>query len=237
MMVQDTHDRSVQGAVYRTLKEGIMTLRLAPGTVMSTKEMAERLHVSRTPVREAFIRLQGEELVDIIPQRETVVSRINLLRVEQERFVRESLELSVIDLFLQNCRAEHFAQLRESIAEQKRCYAEKRYADFVNADNRMHQIFFDAARQHLAWELIMNSNGHYNRIRVLTVQVEDTIVNTIHQHCQMVDMMEQGQTEEVRRAMNQHVKRINVEKADLVHRYPDYFKTGDEPQGIRIGSL
>lgn len=67
MMVQDTHDRSVQGAVYRTLKEGIMTLRLAPGTVMSTKEMAERLHVSRTPVREAFIRLQGEELVDIIP--------------------------------------------------------------------------------------------------------------------------------------------------------------------------
>lgn len=237
MMAQEHKDRSVQGAVYRTLKEGIMTLRLAPGTVMSTKEMAERLNVSRTPVREAFIRLQGEELVDIIPQRETVVSRINLMRVEQERFVRESLELSAVDLFLQKCQPEHFAQIRQSIEAQKRCYDEKRYSDFVDADNQMHQIFFDVAGQHLAWELIMNSNGHYNRIRVLTVQVGDTLLSTIQQHCKMLEMMEHGETDAVRREMNQHVKRINFEKADLVQRYPDYFKNGDEPQGFRIGSL
>lgn len=237
MMARANKDDSVQGAVYRTLKEGIMTLRLAPGTVMSTKEMAERLNVSRTPVREAFIRLQSEELVDIIPQRETTVSRIDLKRVEQERFVRESLELSVVDRFLENCRPEHFALLRESIEEQKRFYDEKQYADFVDSDNRMHQLFFDVAGQHLAWELIMNFNGHYNRIRILTVRVEDTIVNTIRQHMKIVDLMEQGQIEQVRHELNEHVKRINFEKADLVHRFPDYFKTGDEPVGIQIGSL
>lgn len=237
MMARANKDDSVQGAVYRTLKEGIMTLRLAPGTVMSTKEMAERLNVSRTPVREAFIRLQSEELVDIIPQRETTVSRIDLKRVEQERFVRESLELSVVDRFLENCRPEHFALLRDSIEEQKRFYDEKQYADFVDSDNRMHQLFFDVAGQHLAWELIMNFNGHYNRIRILTVRVEDTIVNTIRQHMKIVDLMEQGQIEQVRHELNEHVKRINFEKADLVHRFPDYFKTGDEPVGIQIGSL
>lgn len=236
-MARANKDDSVQGAVYRTLKEGIMTLRLAPGTVMSTKEMAERLNVSRTPVREAFIRLQSEELVDIIPQRETTVSRIDLKRVEQERFVRESLELSVVDRFLENCRPEHFALLRDSIEEQKRFYDEKQYADFVDSDNRMHQLFFDVAGQHLAWELIMNFNGHYNRIRILTVRVEDTIVNTIRQHMKIVDLMEQGQIEQVRHELNEHVKRINFEKADLVHRFPDYFKTGDEPVGIQIGSL
>lgn len=236
-MARANKDDSVQGAVYRTLKEGIMTLRLAPGTVMSTKEMAERLNVSRTPVREAFIRLQSEELVDIIPQRETTVSRIDLKRVEQERFVRESLELSVVDRFLENCKPEHFALLRDSIEEQKRFYDEKQYADFVDSDNRMHQLFFDVAGQHLAWELIMNFNGHYNRIRILTVRVEDTIVNTIRQHMKIVDLMEQGQIEQVRHELNEHVKRINFEKADLVHRFPDYFKTGDEPVGIQIGSL
>lgn len=237
MMARANKDDSVQGAVYRTLKEGIMTLRLAPGTVMSTKEMAERLNVSRTPVREAFIRLQSEELVDIIPQRETTVSRIDLKRVEQERYVRESLELSVVDRFLENCRPEHFALLRDSIEEQKRFYDEKQYADFVDSDNRMHQLFFDVAGQHLAWELIMNFNGHYNRIRILTVRVEDTIVNTIRQHMKIVDLMEQGQIEQVRHELNEHVKRINFEKADLVHRFPNYFKTGDEPVGIQIGSL
>ena len=237
MVAQARNDHSVQGAVYYVLKQGILTLQLAPGTVMSTKEMADRLHVSRTPVREAFIRLQGEELVDIIPQRETVVSRINLARVEQERFVRESLELPVIELFLQNCKPEHFAQIRQSIEEQKRCYDEKRYADFVGADNRMHQVFFEAAGQQLAWELIMNSNGHYNRIRVLTVQVEDTIVNAIRQHVRILEKMEHGDLDGVRQEMNSHVKRLNYEKADLISRYPDYFKTGDEPVGIQIGSL
>lgn len=204
---------------------------------MSTKEMAERLNVSRTPVREAFIRLQSEELVDSIPQRETIVSRINLRRVEQERFVRESLELAVMDRFIENCKKEHFAQLREIIDAQKRCYSEKQYADFVDFDNRMHQLFFDVAGQHLAWELIMNSNGHYNRIRVLTVRVEDTIVSTINQHIKIVDLMEQGNIDLVRRELNEHVKKIIVEKDDLIHRFPDYFCNGDEPTGIQIGSL
>ena len=51
---------TVQNAVYQELKKGIMTLRLVPGTEMSTQEIATKLQVSRTPVREAFIQLQKE---------------------------------------------------------------------------------------------------------------------------------------------------------------------------------
>ena len=230
-------ENSVQGAVYRTLKEGIMSLRLVPGTAMSTQEMATRLNVSRTPVREAFIRLQREGLVDIVPQRETIVSRIDLDRVEQERFIRESLELSVVELFLEHCRPEHFVQLRENIEQQKHCHVEKRYSDFVDCDNHMHQILFDVAGQPLAWDTVMNSNGHYDRIRILTVQTEDTIVSAIQQHIKMVNLMEQGQLELVRRELTDHVKKINYEKTDLIKLHPDYFKTGEESPGIRIGSL
>lgn len=228
---------SVQGAVYHTLKQGIMTLQLVPGTVMSTQEMATRLHVSRTPVREAFIRLQREELVDIVPQRETMVSRINLRRVEEERFIREGLELAVIDPFLRNCKPEHFAQLRETIEEQKRCYREKQYADFVRFDNRLHRLLFEVAGQKLAWETISNVNGHYDRIRILTVQNEETIVGTILQHGRIVDLMEQGDRDAVRYEISHHVKKINYEKTDLVRQYPDYFATEEENPGIQIGSL
>ena len=59
--------KTAQDAVYTVLKEGIMTLSLPPGTAMSTQEMATRLNVSRTPVREAFIRLQEEGLVVVFP--------------------------------------------------------------------------------------------------------------------------------------------------------------------------
>ena len=52
---------TVQNAVYQELKKGIMTLRLVPGTEMSTQEIATKLQVSRTPVREAFIQLQKKD--------------------------------------------------------------------------------------------------------------------------------------------------------------------------------
>lgn len=93
--------KSIQTLVYEELKKNIMLMKLKPGQAMSTQEMATKLNVSRTPVREAFLRLQSEGLVEMIPQRETMVSKIDLKRVDQEKFIRESLELGVINNFLE----------------------------------------------------------------------------------------------------------------------------------------
>lgn len=84
--------KSIQTLVYEELKRNIMSMKLEPGQTMSTQEIATKLNVSRTPVREAFLRLQSEGLVEMIPQRETMVSKISLKRVEQEKFIRECLE-------------------------------------------------------------------------------------------------------------------------------------------------
>ena len=83
--------KSIQALVYEELKRSIMSMKLKPGQVMSTQDIATRLKVSRTPVREAFLRLKAEGLVEMIPQRETMVSRINVKRVDQEKFIRECL--------------------------------------------------------------------------------------------------------------------------------------------------
>ncbi len=76
---------SAQEKVYRTLRDEILSMVLKPGTIISTQEIAGLLGVSRTPVREAFIRLQGENLLDVAPQKGTAVALIDLDRVYQER--------------------------------------------------------------------------------------------------------------------------------------------------------
>ena len=96
-------NNTIQGAVYDKLKKSIITLKLLPGTVISTQEIADEMNVSRTPVREAFLQLQREDLVETVPQKLTIDSRINLNLVEQERLLRESLEVAAIPLFLKNC--------------------------------------------------------------------------------------------------------------------------------------
>ena len=215
-----------------------MTLHLVPGTEMSTQEIANKLQVSRTPVREAFIQLQREGLVEAIPQKGTKVSRINLKRVHQERFLRESLELSVIEPFLNKVSISDFERLKVYIEEQKDYYREKKYAEFVLCDNHFHKLLFDVAQQQLSWEVISNYNGHYNRLRVLTIQDEETIAGTIHQHEKMIRLMEEKNTESVYAETKNHVRKILLEKENLVERYPDFFVNGEESeQGILLGRL
>ena len=137
-----SNKNTVQNAVYQELKKGIMTLHLVPGTEMSTQEIATKLQVSRTPVREAFIQLQKEGLVEAIPQKGTKVSPINIKRVGQERFLRESLELSVIEPFLANVNTQDYQFLRANIEKQKEYWNKRDFAGFVQLDNQFHKSLF-----------------------------------------------------------------------------------------------
>ena len=112
-------ESSVQSAVYNALKNNIMTLQMKPGTVMSTQEVAKKLDVSRTPVREAFIQLQRDGLVNIFPQKETIVSRIDLSKVEQERFIRESLECANLELVVEKFTRKDISELELNIERQR----------------------------------------------------------------------------------------------------------------------
>lgn len=66
---------TVREYAYRVLYQNIMTLKLPPGTAMSEQELSGVLNVSRTPVREAFIRLAEKGLLEVLPQRGTFVSK------------------------------------------------------------------------------------------------------------------------------------------------------------------
>ena len=191
-MAVNVSKKSTQDAVYTVLKEGIMTLSLPPGTSMSTQEMATRLNVSRTPVREAFIRLHEEGLVDVFPQKQTIVSRIDFRRVMQERFIRESLEMAALRLFMEKCPAEYLDRMQKIILLQEESQREKRYADFIRHDNEMHRLIFDAVGQSLAWDAVLSVNGNYDRFRVLTVSNEETLEGAISQHRRILALMREG---------------------------------------------
>ena len=217
--------KSIQTLVYEELKRNIMSMKLEPGQTMSTQEIATKLNVSRTPVREAFLRLQSEGLVEMIPQRETMVSKISLKRVEQEKFIRECLEMGVIRKFMDKSGCEVEENMAELIQLQKKCGEEKDFVGFLEADDQFHRVLFDATGQEMAWETIASRNGHYNRLRILYVQ-RDT------------EMQESGSREEAARALSSHVRRLDIDEAGLIAQYPDYFESeGERSWENRIGSL
>ncbi|MDF2908853.1 MAG: GntR family transcriptional regulator, partial [Herbinix sp.] len=97
------NNSSLNDVTYNKIKDDIMNMTLEPGTDVSVQKLSERYGVSRTPVREAVVRLQQSGLVVIYPQRKTVVSKIDLQRVHEEWFIRTSLEAAVVDEFIHKC--------------------------------------------------------------------------------------------------------------------------------------
>src|SRR4051812_25411037 len=91
---------------YEQIKTEILKLSLLPGTKISEKTMSDRLNVSRTPIREAFLKLAQEELLTIVPQSGTFVSLINLDLAEEARFVREIMETTIVGQCCKNLTVE-----------------------------------------------------------------------------------------------------------------------------------
>ena len=92
---------TVREYAYRVLYQNIMTLKLPPGTAMSEQELSGILKVSRTPVREAFIRLAQSGLLEVLPQRGTFVSKIHTEQLAEFRFFRVTLERGIMELACQ----------------------------------------------------------------------------------------------------------------------------------------
>ena len=80
-------DRNAQPQAAEALRNAILTGQLSPGTRLSEQEIADTIGLSRQPVREAFLRLAGEGLLEIRPQRGTFVSKITVAEVLDARFL------------------------------------------------------------------------------------------------------------------------------------------------------
>src|SRR4051794_5238427 len=87
--------------VYVHLRASIVTAELEPGRQLSENELAGRLGVSRTPIREALVRLRDDRLVEIVPQLGTFVAPISDRGLSDAQFVREALECAAVRLAAQ----------------------------------------------------------------------------------------------------------------------------------------
>src|SRR5437763_3342513 len=123
---------------YAALREAIVSAELAPGERLSENRLAERLGVSRTPVREALARLRDERLVAIVPQLGTFVTRIDPEAVADAQFVRESLECNAIRLTTERITDRDLQDLGDIVELQQRAEQQGDAVAFDHHDDALH---------------------------------------------------------------------------------------------------
>jgi len=214
---------SVQDAVYRSLRRSIINMDLEPGRVISEQDIAIRYKVSRTPVREAFIRLSQEGLINVVPQKVTTISLIEPRRVEQEFFLRETLETAALGLFIERCGPPEFARLEEQLTRQRAAMKTQDYLDFINADDAFHQAVFEGAGQRLAWGVLEDLSGHYRRARLLSIGIAMVPENIVIQHREIMDCLLTKEIDKAAAILKGHLHKLSDEEAMLRQMFPAYF--------------
>lgn len=205
------------------LRDEILHLERLPGTSMSVYDVSDQLCVSRTPVREAFIRLAAESLVEIMPQRKTMISRIDFNRVRQERFLRIALETAATRCFFNEACEEHFARMRKIIAQQYEAAQQRDTKRLLTCDDAFHSVIFEAVEQQLSWNIIHNMNGHERRVRMMMMRDSGDAQIIIQEHTALLDAFEAGDAALAMRCCDEHLKKLIAQESTLRRQYPDYF--------------
>ncbi|AEJ18763.1 GntR family transcriptional regulator [Gracilinema caldarium] len=222
-MVKNT-GLSISENVYHTLRKNIVNLTFKPGQVLNLREITEKLEVSRTPVREALIRLEREGLIDIIPQVGTSISRIDLQRVEEEQFIRTSLEEKALALCLEKDQKFLLIELEKALLHQETCLKEPDALAFLDWDDEFHRSIFHFANKNLSWNLIENNSSHYRRIRIMTLWNKDLRISVFEQHQEIFNFLKKGDKSLVFSLIHDHFSRLSKQEQELLDAYPNYFR-------------
>ncbi len=216
--------------VYVALREAILALQLKPGTPISENWICQQCDVSRTPAREALIRLTHDELIVVFPQHGSFVAPIRLKKVIEASFVREALETSILKMAGTVWTKADTKAVKAIIDRQRVFAAKKDHAAFFNEDQNFHHYFAQVAGADGISAIINETATHLVRIRRLTNPVEGHMQHAVADHQDILAHMSRGDLDGAIAGLTQHLSQV-FRRFDLaVEQHPEYF---EDSNGVR----
>jgi DNA-binding GntR family transcriptional regulator len=216
--------RSIADQVYEELRRMIVRFELKPGEVLSEKTTAELFRVSRTPVREALMRLAEHGMVTIAPQFGTFVAAIDPDEVRQAQFMREHLEVAVARR-LCGVRNLDLMPAWELVRRQRAMVPTTDVVGFTALDDAMHAWLFATAGMDRVWSAIHAKKAHLDRIRFLHVPEPGKSEEVAEQHTRILEAIAAGDRDLTERNVREHVsgslvylERLMIDRPELFQR-------------------
>lgn len=204
------------------LRDLIVHNTILPGERLSEAEISQHFGVSRQPVREAFIKLAEEGLLEIRPQRGSFVRKVSLEAVLDAQFVREAVEADIIKLCAKAPRPGLVEELREQLDAQRECLVgggEK----FVPLDDLFHRTLAEAAGHPNAWAVIEGQKSQLDRVRHFAT-AQFPLQHLVDQHAAVVDAIEKRDVTAAEAAMRTHLRRILSDLPAIREKFGAYFE-------------
>jgi len=205
------------------LRQAILAMDLPPGTPLTEKQLTERFGVSRTPVREALIRLAEERLVDIFPQSGTFVGRIPVSTLPEAVVIRKALEQAALELAIARADTAALDELERVIARQQAMASIDDRDGFHAADEAFHETIATIAGHPGIWRVAQQAKVQIDRCRRLTLPTPGRMGQVIAEHRAILAAMRKRDGAQARQALDRHLSMVLPDIDTFRQSHPDYF--------------
>lgn len=210
-------------AVYRELHNAIVSMQLKPGNALNEKALTEKFGVSRTPVREALIRLVEDGLVNIYPQSGTFVAPIPTSLIPEAVVIRQALEGATVEKAARCATTDDVARLDDILARQRFLADRQDLNGFHEADETFHETIADIAGYPGIWNYLKPVKVQIDRARRMTLPALGRMEHVIGEHIIIRDAIAAHKVKAACDAMKIHLSAVIPDVEQLRDTYPDCF--------------
>ncbi|HPX32435.1 MAG TPA: GntR family transcriptional regulator [Erysipelotrichaceae bacterium] len=220
----------IPNKVYEQLRTDILLLDIKPGEMLSEIELSNRFNVSRTPVRDALIRLEKEGLIEVRPHIGTFVTLIDLDLIGDLIYIREKLEKAIIKDLIDTPNKFTQLSLKMNIEAQRKIVEsdidiKEKAKIFMEYDNDFHKSLFKLNNKESIWTFLEDIKTHYDRLRMFTDDNStETLQYLYNEHFQIADSIFNGDLEACYRIYDKHIYHWLHKGTENILKNKQYFK-------------
>lgn len=206
----------LRDVVFNTLRQAILRGELKPGERLLEIHLANKLGVSRTPIREAIRKLELENLVVMVPRKGAVVAEITEKSLRDVLEVRRALEALAVKLACEKIQKQEIEELKEAAIEFETALKTGDVTVYAEADVKFHDIIYRTTDNQRLIQLLYNLREQMYRYRVEYLKREDSheILLTEHQH--IIRMLELRNVDQAVEAVCAHIDNQVTAVADTI---------------------
>ena len=195
----------LRDVVFNTLRNAILTGELSPGERLMEIKLADKLGVSRTPIREAIRKLELEGLVVMLPRKGAYVANMSLKDIVDVLEVRASLEGLSASLAAERISEVDLKKLKKIAEEFKESTINSDIETLLKKDVEFHECIFEAANNKKLHQVINSLWEQVYRFRVTYISDYDSSLNIVEEHNKILDAIEKGDCELAKKYATEHI--------------------------------
>ena len=204
---------------YRALKKLILGNELPAGSQLLEQEAAERLGMSRTPVREAMIRLEKDGMVEVRPRHGMRVLPVSPDDMREIYQVLTALESAAAEAVARSgVTPAELASLRAQVAEMEKALDRDDLDGWADADKRFHRLLVTLTGNQRLQQMVSQLDEQAHRARVVTLRLRPKPVNSVRDHARLVAAIARRDAESARRIHHDHRTRAGEMLVGLLDR-------------------